>query len=303
MSFSVRILGTGAAVPTLKRGTTSQLVVCQQRHILIDCGEGTQLQMRKFKVKFQNLQLVLISHLHGDHILGLPGLIGTMQLLGRTKPMIIIGPKGIEELLKTFFNLAGLHVSFPIQFQEIEEKKTGLVYEDKCIEIITFPLQHRIPTHGFRINEKPGKRHLDKEAFDKTGVSVSYINKLTSGQDIIDNNGVKVSYKDVTTSPNPTKSYAFCSDTSYFPEIVQHIKDVDLLYHEATFIEKHKERAKSTFHSTAQQAASIAVQAQAKRLILGHLSARYDDSEEHLKEAKELHEKVFIPEDGELFLV
>lgn len=303
MSFSVRILGTGAAIPTLKRNASSQLVICQQRHILIDCGEGTQIQMRKHKVKFQRIQLILISHLHGDHVLGLPGLIGTMQLLGRTKPLTIIGPKGIEALLDTFFKLAGLHVSFPIHFQALENKQSGIIYEDKCIEIKTFPLRHRIPTYGFRINEKPGKRHLNKEAFDKTGVSVSYIEKLTSGQDIVDNQGVVVKYKDVTDPPSPTKSYAYCSDTSYFPELVEHIKNVDLLYHEATFTEKLIDRAKETYHSTAKQAALIAQQAEAKRLILGHFSARYDNAEEHLKEASEVHSHVFTPEDGAYFLV
>lgn len=303
MSFRIRILGTGAAIPTLRRGATAQLVDCQQRSILIDCGEGTQLQMRKFKVKFQNIQIVLISHLHGDHILGLPGLIGTMQLLGRTSPITIIGPKGVEELLETFFKLAGLHVSLPISYKELKKGQVATVFEDKCIQIKTFPLNHRIQTHGYRIDEKPGKRHLNKEAFDKTGVSVSYINKLTSGLDIEDNNGVVVKYKDVTSPPSPTKSYAFCSDTSYFPEIVEHIKDVDLLYHEATFLESEKDRAEFTFHSTAKQAATIALKAKAKRLILGHFSARYDDAEEHLKEAKEIIERVFIPEDGELFIV
>ena len=301
MSFNVTILGTGAAVPTLKRGTTAQLVNCQQRSILIDCGEATQIQMRKFKVKFQNIQLVLISHMHGDHVFGLPGLISTMQLLGRTAPMTIIGPKGIKEFLFSQFKLVGLYNGFPLNFIELEPETVGSVFEDKCLEIKTFPLNHRIATHAYRIDEKPGNRRLDKEAFEKTGVSTSYINKLISGDDIEDNNGVIVRSDDVTYSPKATKSYAFCSDTAYHPPIIEHLKDVDLLYHEATFIDHESERAAETFHSTAKQAATIALKANAKRLILGHFSARYNSMDVHLEEAKSIFDRVYIPEDGEFF--
>lgn len=301
MSFNVTLLGTGAAVPTLSRGTTAQLVNIHQRSILIDCGEATQLQMRKFQVKFQNIQLVLISHLHGDHVFGLPGLISTMQLLGRTAPMKIIGPKGVKEFLLSQFKLVGLYNGFPLDFIELEPEQEGLVFEDKCLEIKTFPLNHRIATHGYRIDEKPGNRRLDKEAFEETGVSTSYITKLIAGDDIEDNNGVIVRADDVTYSPKPTKSYAFCSDTAYYPPIIEHLKDVDLLYHEATFIDKESQRATETYHSTAKQAATIALKANAKRLILGHFSARYKSMETHLEEAKSIFERVYIPEDGELF--
>ncbi|MFA5573813.1 MAG: ribonuclease Z [Brumimicrobium sp.] len=303
MSFSVRILGSGAAVPTLQRGTTSQYIQCQQRHILIDCGEGTQLKLRKYKIKFQNIDIILISHLHGDHILGLPGLISTMQLLGRTKPIIIVGPKGIKAFVMSLFAFTELKDIFSINFQELEQDTIGIVYEDKCISIKTFPLKHRISTQGYRIDEKPGKRHLDKHAFDKTGVSVAYIHKLISGEDIVDNNGVEVKYLDVTTPPNPTKSYAFCSDTAFHLPVVEHIKNVDLLYHEATFIDKESERSTQTYHSTAKQAATIALKANAKRLVLGHFSSRYKDTNQHLTEAKEIFDLVFAPNDGEIFNV
>src|SRR5690554_1240570 len=303
MSFNVTILGTGAAVPTLKRGTTAHLVNCHQRSILIDCGETTQLQMRKFKIKFQSIQIVLISHLHGDHVFGLPGLISTMQLLGRKEKMTIIGPKGIKDFLLSQFMLVGLHDGFPLHFVELTPKQEGVVFEDKCLTIKTFPLKHRISTHGYRIDEKPGNRRLDKVAFDQTGVSTSYINKLISGEDIVDNNGIMVRSEDVTYSPKPTKSYAFCSDTAYHPPIIEHLKNVDLLYHEATFIDKESERASETFHSTAKQAATIALKANAKRLILGHFSARYKSMENHLEEAQTIFERVFVPEDGEFFNV
>lgn len=303
MGFTVTILGSGAAVPTLKRGTTSQFVSCQQRSILIDCGEGTQIQMRKFKIKFQSIQVILISHLHGDHVFGLPGLISTMQLLGRKEGIIIIGPVGIKEFLLNQFKLSGLYNGFPLDFREIAPETTGLVFEDKCLEIQTFPLSHRIQTQGYRINEKPGNRRLDKEAFDKTGVSTSYINKLISGEDIEDNEGRIVKTDDVTYSPKPTRSYAFCSDTAYHPPIIESLKDVDLLYHEATFTDHESDRASETYHSTAKQAATIALKSNAKRLILGHFSARYKTMDLHKEEAESIFERVFVPEDGELFNV
>src|SRR5690554_791283 len=192
MSFTVTILGTGAAIPTLVRGTTSQFINCKQRSILIDCGEGTQLQMRKFKIKFQNTQVILISHLHGDHVFGLPGLISTMQLLGRKKPLTIIGPKGIKGFLTNQFKWVGMYNGFPIEFKELAPNTSDLVFEDKCLKIQTFPLKHRVHTQGYRIDEKPGNRRLDKEAFDETGVSFSYINKLIAGDDIVDNEGTVV---------------------------------------------------------------------------------------------------------------
>lgn len=303
MSFTVTILGSGAAIPTLKRGTTAQFVNCQQRSILIDCGEGTQIQMRKFKVKFQDIKIILISHLHGDHVFGLPGLISTMQLLGRKEAITIVGPVGIKEFLLNQFKLSGLFNGFPIDFHELTPETNGLVFEDKCLEIRTFPLKHRIQTQGYRINEKPGNRRLDKEAFDETGISTSYIQKLISGEDITDNEGRSVKSDDVTYDPKPTKSYAFCSDTAYHSPIIESLLDVDLLYHEATFIDKESERASSTFHSTAKQAATIALKSNSKRLILGHFSARYKTMDKHLEEAQSIFERVFIPQDGELFYV
>tara|TARA_B100000508_G_scaffold141026_1_gene145337 strand:+ start:120758 stop:121669 length:912 start_codon:yes stop_codon:yes gene_type:complete len=303
MSFDVTLLGTGAAVPSLSRGTTAQFVNIHQRHILIDCGEATQIQMRKFKVKFQKVDLILISHLHGDHVFGLAGLISTMQLLGRTTQLRIIGPKGIKSFLLQQFEHVGLYRGFPIHFDEIEEGASGLVFEDRLLEISTFPLNHRIQTQGYRISEKPGKRQLNKEEFDKYDVSVSYINKLLDGEDIEDNEGKIVRSDDVTFPPKPTKSYAFCSDTAYHPPIIEQLKDVDLLYHEATFIDKEAERASETYHTTAKQAATIALKANAKRLILGHFSARYQSTDMHLAEAKTIFEQTFCPEDGERFIL
>lgn len=303
MSFDVTILGTGSAIPTVKRGTTSHFVNCQQRHILIDCGEGTQLQLRKFKIKFQQIDIILISHLHGDHIFGLPGLLSTMQLLGRENKLKIYGPTGIKRLLKVQFEEVGSSKMFPIEIEEIEEDTTALLFEDKCIEILTFPLKHRIQTQGYKIQEKIGKRRLLKEEFDRTGISVAYINKLLNGEDIIDNEGRSLKYEEVTIPPKPPKSYAFCSDTAFHLPIIEFIENVDLLYHEATFLDHESERATSTYHSTAKQAATIALKANAKRLVLGHFSARYKTAKNHKIEAQTIFEETFVPKDGEKFVV
>lgn len=303
MSFSVTILGTGAAVPRLSRGTTAQYINCHDRKILLDCGEGTQIQFRKFKLKFQTLDIILISHLHGDHVFGLPGLISTMGLLGRKKKLKIFGPVGIKKLIKAQLTLVGMKEIFELDIHEIEKDSSQLIFEDKCIEIHTFPLHHRIETQGYVIKEKPHKRKLLPEKFNEYGVSVSYIEKLLQGHDVTDNNGVTVRSKDVTIDGNPSKSYGYCTDTAYAEKIISSIKNVDLLYHEATFLDAEADRASQTFHSTAKQAATIALKANVKRLILGHFSARYKDMNAFKLEAETIFEPVFVPEDGELFYV
>jgi ribonuclease Z len=303
MSFTVTILGSGAAVPKLSRGTTAQYVSCHNRQILLDCGEGTQLQFRKFKLKFQSLDIILITHLHGDHVFGLPGLISTMGLLGRTKKLKIIGPTGIKKLITAQLDIVGMNKSFELIFTEIEKESAVQIYDDKCIEIHTFPLNHRIETQGYLINEKPHKRKLIPEKFEEYGVSVSYIQKLIQGRDITDNNGVFVRSDDVTVPGKASKSYAYCTDTAYDEKIIPHIQNADVLYHEATFLEADADRASKTYHSTAKQAASIAFKAGVKRLVLGHFSARYKDLNVFKEEAETIFEPTFIPNDGDIFYI
>ena len=303
MDFEVTILGSNAAIPTLSRGTTSQYVQCKQRHILIDCGEGTQMQLRKFHIKYQRINIILISHLHGDHVFGLPGLISTMQLMGRTQGLKVYGPIGIKKLLRATLDAGGGYFLFKIDIVELENDGAGLIFEDKCIEIHHFPLKHRIPTHGYRIQEKPETRKLVREAFNKTGVSVAYIKKLLQGEDITDNLGVHVTADSVTLPAPPTRAYAFCSDTAYSEAIIPYIQGANLLYHESTFLDKEAERAAETYHSTAKQAAAIALKAQVKRLILGHFSSRYKSLRLFQEEAEELFPHVSIPEDGMLYVI
>ena len=298
MNFSVTILCSGAALPTHTRNPTSQYIQCNNRHILIDCGEGTQMQMRKFGVKFQHISHILISHLHGDHFFGLVGLLSTMHLLGRDKGIFIYAPKELEKIIKSQLEIGGAKIGFGLNFIPIEKNQTGILFEDKVIEISTFPLNHKIQTNGFLISEKEKERGLLGEKFKEDKLSLTFIPKLKKGENVTDENGNTYNYKDYTTAPKPSRSYAYCSDTAYFENVVPFIKNSNLLYHEATFTEKEKDRAKYTKHSTASDAAKIASLANVKQLLLGHLSARFKNSEEHLKEAKPIFKNVEVVEDG-----
>ncbi|TNF47590.1 MAG: ribonuclease Z [Bacteroidetes bacterium] len=303
MSFEITILGSGAAIPTSRRNPTSQLVVCNERHILIDCGEGTQMQIRKYGVRFQRINHILISHLHGDHFFGLVGLISTMRLMGRDKNLVIYGPVGLETIIRTQLEIGDAKLDFEIEFIELDGKTSRMIYEDNLIEIHTFPLKHRIPTNGFLIKEKVKERKLNSSKIKGSGLLFEHLHRLKSGEDIITDDGKVFKNEDYTLPPNPSRSYAYCSDTAYFEDLLPHIQGVDLLYHEATFIEKEKSRAKATFHSTAKQAATIALKSGVKKLLLGHISARYSNDLDHLNEAAEIFENVLVAEDGSHYIL
>lgn len=285
MKFEVTILGSSAALPTLKRNSTSQFVTCNNKNILIDCGEGTQLQMRKFGVKFQKLNIILISHLHGDHFFGLVGLLSTMRLLGRNANLTIICPEGLAEIITNQLEVGGAKLDFDIQFIELDGKEAKRVYEDRSILIDTFPLKHKIPTNGFIIREKIRERKMKMDSLEHPLMKVEYIHRLKKGEDITTDSGEVLLSSELTTDPTPPLSYAFCSDTVYSENIIEHIYNTTVLYHEATFIEQHIDLAKATMHSTAKQAANIAKSANVSKLYMGHLSARYLDGKMHEKEA------------------
>jgi len=298
VNFSVTILGSGAALPTHSRNPTSQYILCNNRHILIDCGEGTQIQMRKFGVKFQHISYILISHLHGDHFFGLVGLLSTMHLLGRDKGITIYAPPELEQIVRLQLEIGGGKLGFGVTFITIEKNQTGVLFEDKIIQIETFPLKHKIQTNGFVIREKLKERTLLGDEFKAAGLSLTYIQKFKKGENVVDEKGKTHQFLDYTIDPPKSRAYAFCSDTAYSESIVPFIKEVDLLYHEATFTEKERDRAKATKHSTALDAAKIAVKADVKKLILGHLSARFANGEEHVKEASTIFTPVEVAEDG-----
>jgi ribonuclease Z len=303
VNFEVTILGSGAAVPTLRRNPTSQYVVCNDRHILIDCGEGTQMQIRNYGIRFQRLTHILISHLHGDHFFGLVGLLSTMHLMGRDKGITVYGPKELESIIKSQLEIGGAKLDFDLQFVPTDPNNSQLIFEDKLIEIHSFPLKHRIPTTGFLIREKAKEFNLNSEAIKGSGLKIEHFHLLKKGEDVLDEDGQIFRFKDYTFPPKPSYSYAFCSDTKYDVSIVSYVKDVSVLYHEATFTEKDSERAKATFHSTAAQAADIAKRANAGKLYLGHLSARYESTAAHLSEAAKFFDNTEVVEDGMKFTI
>lgn len=303
MNFEVTILGSGAALPTSNRNPTAQYVQCNDRHILIDCGEGTQVQLRKYHVHIQKISHILISHLHGDHFFGLVGLLSSLHLLGRDKGLTIYGPEELEQIIRLQLEVGGAKLGFDLNFVKLNGKEHRLLFEDKLIEIRTFPLNHRIPTNGFLIREKPKERKLNADRFAEAGLSLTLIPKLKQGLDVQLESGEVIYAEEYTYSAKPSRSYAYCSDTMFDERVVPYIKGVNVLYHEATFLQEKLERAKQTFHSTAQQAAVIAKQAGAGKLLLGHLSARYENGIRHLEEASAIFENVSVVEDGETYLI
>jgi ribonuclease Z len=303
VSFKVTILGSGSAVPTSRRNPSAQLVECNSRYILIDCGEGTQMQIRKFGLKFQRIEYILISHMHGDHYFGLVGLLSTMHMFGRVKPLKIYGPSGLKEIAEIQLNNEGSKLAFELVFTSLETSVAGVVFEDAKIRVRHFPLSHKIPTNGFVIEEKPKERSLNIELAREDSVKIEYYHRLKQGEDVELEDGSILSFEKYTTKEKRPSSYAYCSDTKYYEPIIDHVKNVDVLYHEATFIEELQDRAKSTMHSTAKQAATIAKKADVKQLLMGHISARYDTGSEHIKEASQIFSNCKIVEDGDEFII
>lgn len=270
----------------------------------MDCGESAQVQLRKYKIKFSKIDHIFISHLHGDHYLGLMGLISTFHLARREKPLIIFGPRGLDEILTVQLKYGDLKLHYPIQFVPTIAEGKNLLLEEKNFRVYSFPLKHRIPCTGFSFEEKQRPRNLIKEKVVFSQLGIEAINTLRSGQDFLDENGkVKFSVEEYTHPPAPLRKYAFCSDTIYDEEIIPYIKDANLLYHEATFMNSDQSRAKDTYHSTGAQAATIAKAANARQLLLGHFSTRYVNLNPLLYEAKEVFHESFLSEEGKTYLV
>jgi ribonuclease Z len=302
MPFKLTIIGSGSAVPTLTRGVTSQHVNFNERQILIDCGEGTQLLLRKNKVKFQRIQIILISHLHGDHYLGLTGLLSSMSLLGRTKKLTIYCPAELEELLQFQFKVAGIKFNFQLEFVHLMSTEKSIIFEDNSIQISSFPVKHRIPTWGFQMREKEKELNINPKKIEEFKLSLEEIVRAKRGEDII-RDAEYLRNADLTLPKQPLLSFAYSSDTKYFDQMAEFVKGVDLLYHEATFTEKHVDRAKATMHSTAKQAAQVAKNAGVNQLLLGHFSARYKNTDELLEEAKSVFDNTICVEDGDEFIL
>ncbi|MBC6698231.1 ribonuclease Z [Hymenobacter sp. BT190] len=298
MEFELKILGSASATPFLDRHHTAQVLTVGNSQYLIDCGEGTQRRLMEHKIRHQRIRTVFISHLHGDHFFGLFGLLGTMHLNGRTEPLQVFGPAGLDEVLTMQFRHSYTQLSFELDFVAVDTTQHAQIFEDKHLTVHTLPMRHRIPCCGYLFREKPKRRHLVKELLPP-GLTPAQFNALTLGEDLLDDNGqLLVANASVTTAPHPSRSYAFCSDTLYTESLAELVRGVDLLYHEATFLHDMRERAATTHHSTARQAGLLARRAQAQRLLIGHFSSRYPNLEPLLAEAKEVFEWTELAVEG-----
>ncbi|RZJ72931.1 ribonuclease Z [Flavobacterium sp.] len=296
--MKLTILGCYAATPRTFTNPTSQVLEIRNRLFLIDCAEGTQVALRKNKVKFTRIEHIFISHLHGDHFYGLIGLISSFTLYNRQNDLHVYGPKGVKEIILLQLRLANSFTGFNLYFHELTSKESELVYEDEKVTVHTIPLKHRIYTNGYLFREKVGLRKLDVGAAEKYGVDKVYYRNIVLGKDITLDNGTLVPNSALTTQADAPKSYAFCSDTLYNEEMLPLVKDVDMMYHEATFLESEAELAIKTMHSTAIQAATIAKLANVKTLLLGHYSTRYDSIEKFREEANTVFGNVLLADDG-----
>lgn len=296
--MKLTILGCYAATPRTLTNPTSQVLEIKNRLFLIDCGEGTQVQLRKNKIKFSKINHIFISHLHGDHLYGLIGTISTFSLLGRTTDLHIYGPKGIKELILLQLKLTESWTTYSLFFHELESKKSEVIFEDAKVIVKTIPLKHRVYTNGFLFQEKPGERKLNIEAVQHYNIHVAYYQKIKNGGDVKIDDGTIIKNEKLSFDPIPSMSYAFCSDTVYNEDIIPIIENVDVLYHESTFLESESPLALKTLHSTAKEAAQIALKANVKQLVLGHYSTRYDGIERFKQEAESVFPNVLLGDDG-----
>ena len=299
--MKLTILGCYAATPRTFTNPTSQILEIKNRIFLIDCAEGTQVQLRKNKIRFSKINHIFISHLHGDHFFGLIGLVSTFTLLNRTTDLHIYGPKGIQEIIKLQLRLSNSWPNYGLFFHELESNESEVIFEDEKVLVKTIPLKHRVYTNGFLFQEKHGERKLNMDAVQNHKIDVCYYQNIKNGKDITLDNGKIIENAELTFDPIAPKKYAFCSDTAYHEAILPIIKNVDVLYHEATFLQSEESLAKKTLHSTSKEAATIALKANVKQLILGHYSTRYENIDFFREEAGAIFSEVVLADDGKIF--
>ena len=284
--FELHILGCGSALPTTRHFATSQVLNVRDKLFMIDCGEGCQMQFRRSRLKFSRLNHIFISHLHGDQCFGLLGLISSFGLLGRTADLHIYSPAGLEELLQPMLKFFCDNLPYKVFFHAFETKRPTLIYEDRSLTVTTIPLKHRIACCGFLFAEQPTLNHIIRDMVDFYEIPLYELNRIKSGEDYVTADGTVVPNARLTIPADPPRKYAYCSDTIYRESVIEQIKEVNLLFHEATFAQKEQARARETFHTTAAQAATIAKKANVKQLVIGHFSARYEDESVLLEEAQ-----------------
>lgn len=298
MPFTLTILGSSSAIPTSERYPTAQVLEVPGRYFLIDCGEGTQIQIRRLKIKFSKIQHIFISHLHGDHYYGLIGFISTLNLLGIKNDIHIYAPSELRELIQPQLQFLKGEMGFKVIFHPLNFKKPQKIYSDKKVEIFSFPVKHSISACGFLFKEIQKQANIKKECIARYDIPIAQIKEIKAGADFVTAEGVTIPNAQLTIPPPKPLAYAFCTDTIFHPPNAEIIKNVDLLYHEATFLNDMKDWARKTWHSTAAEAARMAKLAQAKKLIIGHFSSRYKDVSPLLEEARAIFENTVVAEDG-----
>jgi ribonuclease Z len=303
MTFSLTILGSNSAIPALNRNPSAHLLTVNERLFLIDCAEGTQLQLRKFHIHFQRISRIFISHLHGDHYFGLIGLLNTFHLLGRKDELHVYGPPMLKEIIDLQLESSMTTLNYPLDFHLVTNDKYNLIFDDENISVHSFPLIHSVPTCGFLFRQKKQDRKIRKERVDELRIPLQEMKNIKKGADYSDENGIVHTNEELTIDPPEPKSYAYCTDTSYTETILPFINGCDLLYHEATFMHEMAVVAHEKSHSTTIEAATIATKAKAKKLLIGHFSARYEDLQPLLTEARAVFQNTFLASDGENFQI
>lgn len=297
--FRVHILGCGSALPTRQHNASSQIVEVRGKLFMVDCGEGTQVQLRKSHQSFSRISTVFITHLHGDHCFGLIGMISTFGLMGRTAPLHIYAPEEMEKLLDLQSEMFLYHLTYEVVFHAIDTTQQAVIYEDRSVSVTTIPLKHRIPCCGFLFQEKPTLPHIRREKIDFYQIPLSQIDNIKNGADWVTEEGKVIPNHELTIPAEKPRSYAYCSDTCYIPYLYKQLSDVNLLYHESTYAEDMKDRAIQYNHSTARDAAQVARDAHAGKLLLGHYSARYEDENILLQEARAVFPNSFLTNEGD----
>jgi ribonuclease Z len=299
--FRVHILGCGSALPTLRHYASSQVIEIREKLFMVDCGEGTQMQLRRSHIRFTKINHVFISHLHGDHCFGLVGMISTFGMLGRTAPLHVYATAEMDSILRSQLEMFCGALEYEVIFHPIDTAQHAVIYEDRSLTVTTLPLKHRVPCCGFVFREKPTLPHIRRDMIDMYGIPLCQISNIKNGQDWTTSDGTVIPHERLTTPSAPARSYAYCSDTAYMPRLHEYLKGVTSLYHESTYADADKGRAKIYYHSTARQAAMVARDAGVGQLILGHFSARYDNEQVLLKEAKDTFKNTILADEMQIF--
>ena len=299
--FKIHILGCGSALPTLKHNASSQLIEMRGKCFMVDCGEGAQMQFRRSHIHFSKLNAIFISHMHGDHCFGLMGLLSTLGMLGRTSKLRIYAPKEYATLFRQQVEFFMQTMEYEMEMIPVDTEKQQVIYEDHSLTVETVPLQHRVPCCGFIFREKPTLPHIRRDMIDYYGIPVSQINNIKNGADWTNEDGDMIPNARLVQPADSPRSYAYCSDTRFVPGLKEKVKGVTVLYHESTYTAEQEDRAKIYYHSTARQAATIAAGAGVGTLLLGHYSARYNDEQVLLQEAKAVFENSILSQEGMVF--